>query len=91
MIAYDDVEDALARANGTRYGLNGSVWGTDPERAAALAARLECGTSWVNAHAVPTPGVPMGGHKWSGLGVENRLAGLLSFTETKVLHVVRGS
>ncbi|MFJ9377244.1 aldehyde dehydrogenase family protein [Streptomyces sp. NPDC101455] len=90
VIPYDDVEDALARANGTRYGLNGSVWGADPERAAALAARLECGTSWVNAHAVPTPGVPMGGHKWSGLGVENGLAGLLSFTETKVLHIVRG-
>ncbi|WP_329353667.1 aldehyde dehydrogenase family protein [Streptomyces sp. NBC_01261] len=89
VIPYDDVEEALARANGTHFGLDGSVWSADPERAAALAARLECGTSWVNTHAVPTPGVPLGGHKWSGLGVEGGLAGLLSFTETKVLHVIR--
>ncbi|MER7930108.1 aldehyde dehydrogenase family protein [Streptomyces sp. NPDC096057] len=90
VIAYDDVEEALARANGTQYGLDGSVWSADADRAATLAARLECGTSWVNTHSMPTQGVPMGGHKWSGLGVEGALAGLLSSTETKVLHVVRG-
>jgi len=81
---------ALIAENRTHFGLNGSVWSADPERAAVLAARLECGTSWVNTHAMPTPGVPFGGHKWSGLGVAGGLAGLLSFTETKVLHVVRG-
>ncbi|WP_245664903.1 aldehyde dehydrogenase family protein [Actinoplanes subtropicus] len=90
VIPYDDVEDALARANRTHFGLDGSVWSADPERAAVLAARLECGTSWVNTHAMPTPGVPFGGHKWSGIGVAGGLAGLLSYTETKVLHVVRG-
>ncbi|MFE3032619.1 hypothetical protein ACFXKY_13345 [Streptomyces canus] len=42
------------------------MWSADPERAAALATRLECGKSWVNTHAVPTPG----GSKWSGLGGE---------------------
>ncbi|MGW2517603.1 aldehyde dehydrogenase family protein [Streptomyces sp. NPDC001617] len=62
------------------------MWSADPERAAALATRLECGTSWVNTHAVPTPG----GSKWSGLGGEGGMPGLLSFTNTKVLHTIRG-
>jgi len=91
VIPYDDIDDAVARANRTHFGLDGSVWSADPERAAAVAARLECGTSWVNTHAMPAPGVPFSGHKWSGLGVAGGLAGLLSYTETKVLHVVRGS
>ncbi|WP_406445572.1 aldehyde dehydrogenase family protein [Streptomyces sp. NBC_00631] len=66
------------------------MWSADPERAAALATRLECGTSWVNAHAVPTPGVALDGNKWSGLGVEGGMPGLLSFTNTKLLHTIRG-
>lgn len=90
VIPYDDVKEAVARANGTHFGLDGSVWSADPERAATVAARLECGTSWVNTHGIPAPGVPISGHKWSGLGVAGGLAGLLSYTETKVLHVVRG-
>ncbi|WP_245567485.1 aldehyde dehydrogenase family protein [Nocardia vinacea] len=91
VMPYDDVEDALARANATCYGLNGSVWSADPERAAALATRLECGTSWVNTHGALRPDVPMGGHKLSGLGVEGGLPGLLSFTQAKVLHIMRPS
>lgn len=90
VIPYDDVEEAVARANSTHFGLDGSVWSADPERAAAVAARLECGTSWVNTHGMPAPGVSFSGHKWSGLGVAGGPAGLLSYTETKVLHVVRG-
>jgi acyl-CoA reductase-like NAD-dependent aldehyde dehydrogenase len=50
IVRYRDVKDALARANGTTFGLGGSVWSGDPDRAAAVACRLECGTASVNAH-----------------------------------------
>jgi acyl-CoA reductase-like NAD-dependent aldehyde dehydrogenase len=90
VIAYDDVEDALVRANASRFGLGGSVWSADLERATAVARRLECGTSWINAHAVPSPMAPIGGHKWSGMGIEGGLPGLLEFTEIKVLHTMKG-
>ncbi|MFJ1811228.1 MULTISPECIES: aldehyde dehydrogenase family protein [unclassified Streptomyces] len=69
------MEDALARANGTTYGLSGSVWGTDTDRAAVVAARLECGTAWVNTHYALGPHLPFGGHKWSG-GHRERCVGL---------------
>ena len=87
VLRYRDPEEALARANGTPYGLSGSVWSADPDRAAALAAGLECGTVWVNQHLVILPFTPFGGHKHSGLGVENGLPGLLGFTESQTFHL----
>ncbi|GAA5161407.1 aldehyde dehydrogenase family protein [Amycolatopsis dongchuanensis] len=90
VLAYDDVEDAIRRANATHYGLDGSVWSADPERAAAVAERLECGTAWLNTHALPHPAVPFGGWKHSGLGVESGVPGLVAFTESKVLYRVKG-
>ncbi|MFF4116454.1 aldehyde dehydrogenase family protein [Streptomyces sp. NPDC001714] len=89
VVPYTDVDDALDRANGTKYGLSGSVWGADPDRAAAVAARLECGTAWVNTHFALGPHQPFGGHKWSGVGTENGLWGHHSFTELQVLHRAR--
>jgi acyl-CoA reductase-like NAD-dependent aldehyde dehydrogenase len=64
----------------------GSVWGTDAERASEVAARLECGTAWVNTHLALQPNQPFGGAKWSGIGVENGPWGLYGFTELQVLH-----
>ena len=89
VVAVDDIDDAVARANGTSYGLGGSVWSSDDDRAAAVAQRLECGTAWVNTHAAAGPHQPVGGVKWSGVGVENGRWGLESFTELQVLHRAR--
>ncbi len=86
VIAYRDEDAAIAAANGTRYGLDGSVWSADPERAEAVAARLECGTTWINTHLANHPYQPFGGTKWSGLGTENGRWGLESFTEVRVTH-----
>jgi acyl-CoA reductase-like NAD-dependent aldehyde dehydrogenase len=86
VIAYRDLDDALDRANGTHFGLSGSVWSSDPERGAAVAAELECGTSWVNTHLALAPHQPFGGFKWSGIGVENGPWGLHGFTELQVIH-----
>jgi len=83
---YRDIDDAVARANATHFGLSGSVWSADPERAAQVAERLECGTAWVNTHLALAPHQPFGGAKWSGIGVENGPWGLYGFTELQVLH-----
>jgi acyl-CoA reductase-like NAD-dependent aldehyde dehydrogenase len=86
VIPYRDVDDALARANATTFGLGGSVWSADPDRAADVAERLETGTAWVNTHAALAPHQPFGGAKWSGIGVENGSWGLLGYTEIQVVH-----
>jgi acyl-CoA reductase-like NAD-dependent aldehyde dehydrogenase len=86
ILAYDSVDEAIARANDTDYGLCGSAWGTDIAAAAAVAEQLEVGTTFVNTHGVLLPTVPFGGAKSSGLGVENGVAGLLAFTEAQVVH-----
>jgi acyl-CoA reductase-like NAD-dependent aldehyde dehydrogenase len=90
VVAYDGIEDAVRRANDTHFGLSGSVWSADPDRAAAVASRLECGTSWINTHLAVGPHIPFGGSKWSGIGVENGSWGLLGFTEIQVLYRPRG-
>jgi acyl-CoA reductase-like NAD-dependent aldehyde dehydrogenase len=86
VIKYRDLDEALARANGTHFGLSGSVWSSDPDRAAEVAGQLECGTAWVNTHLALAPHQPFGGFKWSGVGVENGPWGLYGFTEIQVLH-----
>jgi acyl-CoA reductase-like NAD-dependent aldehyde dehydrogenase len=90
VVTYRNVEEAVERANGTHFGLSGSVWGADTERAAEVASRLECGTAWVNTHLALAPHQPFGGAKWSGIGVENGTWGLLSFCEPQVIHTARG-
>jgi len=89
ILRYSDIDDAVARANSTMFGLCGSVWGTDIDAAGAVAERLECGTTFVNTHAALLPTVPFGGSKWSGVGVENGVDGLLAFTQPQVVHTSR--
>jgi acyl-CoA reductase-like NAD-dependent aldehyde dehydrogenase len=89
VISYRDLDDAVRRANSTHFGLCGSVWTSDPERGSAVAAQLECGTAWVNAHMALTRGAPFGGAKWSGLGVEGGPWGVYGMTELQVLHRTR--
>ena len=87
LLTFTDVEAAVARANATRFGLGGSVWGADPRRAADVARRLDAGTVWVNAHGGSDPGIPFGGFKESGVGRGLGLMGLKSYVEPRVLHL----
>jgi acyl-CoA reductase-like NAD-dependent aldehyde dehydrogenase len=89
VIQYSDVEQAIAQANDSRYGLGASVWTADPERGRTLAPRVESGTVWVNTHQSGIPGQPFGGLKWSGIGVEGGPWGMLSYTELQAIHANR--
>jgi acyl-CoA reductase-like NAD-dependent aldehyde dehydrogenase len=86
ILGYRDLDDAVRRANATEFGLSGSVWGESSERAAEVAARLECGTAWVNTHLVLLPEQPFGGTKWSGMGIENGHWGVDAFSNLQVVH-----
>jgi acyl-CoA reductase-like NAD-dependent aldehyde dehydrogenase len=89
ILKFSDIEDALRRANDTRYGLAGSVWSSDSERAAAIAARLEVGTAWVNQHRATSATVPFGGAKESGIGRQYSLLGLKENMEPQVISVLK--
>ncbi len=84
LLKYSSVDEAVAKANETRFGLGGSVWGPEAE-ANAVALRIETGTVWVNEIHVHGVDIPFGGHKESGMGVENGAEGLAEFTNTKTL------
>jgi len=86
VLTYRDVDEVVERANATTFGLSGSVWSSDPDRAAGVASQLECGTAWVNTHLALAPHQPFGGFKWSGVGVENGPWGLAGFTEIQVQY-----
>ena len=86
IIRYTDLEDAIEQANGLDVGLGGSAWSSDVDKAKAVAARLECGTAWVNNHGAIKPFAPFGGVKGSGLGVEFGDLGLKEYTSVQVVH-----
>ncbi|MFG1855707.1 aldehyde dehydrogenase family protein [Actinomadura geliboluensis] len=83
---YDGVEEAVALANGTPYGLAGAVWGPDRDAAVAVARRLRTGQVDVNGGAF-NPAAPFGGYGRSGNGRELGRWGIEEFLETKALQL----
>lgn len=85
VIAYDGEDDALRIANDSPYGLSGTVFGADPERAANFAARMRVGTVNVNGGVWYSADAPFGGYKQSGNGREMGLAGFEEYLEVKTI------
>ncbi|MGH8993706.1 MAG: aldehyde dehydrogenase family protein [Acidimicrobiia bacterium] len=83
VVAYDDLDDAIARVNDTEFGLASSIWTADEDRGARLARRIHAGATFVNnsgLFAIDLKG-PMGGVKQSGVGRELAADGLYAYTE----------
>ena len=89
---FNDVEDAIRRANASLYGLNAAVFGRDVKRAHEVASRIQCGTVTVNeGHKAAWASVraPQGGWKQSGYGRRHGAEGILKFTQSQSISVQR--
>ncbi|WP_329459601.1 aldehyde dehydrogenase family protein [Streptomyces sp. NBC_01497] len=86
VLPYESLDEAVTAANSTGFGLGGSVWGTDLDRAEAVADRLECGTAWINHHAELSLAQPFAGIKESGVGVAGGPWGLYGNLRPFVVH-----
>jgi succinate-semialdehyde dehydrogenase/glutarate-semialdehyde dehydrogenase len=87
LFEFDDEAEALALANGTRYGLGASLWTRDLDRARRLAAEIEAGSVFVNAMVRSDPRLPFGGVKDSGFGRELGPEGLDAFVNLKTIWI----
>jgi len=85
VLPFDEVDEAIARANATPYGLSASVWSEDSNVARQLASRIDAGTVWLNQHLSILPMLPTVGLKTSGLGAENGPWGLESYLQIQTI------
>jgi acyl-CoA reductase-like NAD-dependent aldehyde dehydrogenase len=85
---YQDIDEVISRANDSEYGLGGSVWGRDVERATQVAMRIDSGTVWVNQFLAIDAEIPFRGSKQSGLGAELGIEGLHEYTQAHVVNAV---
>jgi 2-formylbenzoate dehydrogenase len=90
VLTFRDEAEAVRIANAVPYGLTGAVWTSDVRRAHRLARDIEAGYVWVNGSARHFWGVPFGGVKDSGIGREESLEELQSFTTLKAVNVLLG-
>lgn len=86
VVRYDTIDEAIAMANATRFGLAASIWTPDIAAADSIARRLEAGTVWINTIFDLDPASPFGGVKESGFGLENGQWGLDEFTTFKMIR-----
>ncbi|WP_349256783.1 aldehyde dehydrogenase family protein [Methanocella sp.] len=83
IVVVKGLDEAIERANDTKYGLGSSIWTNDMEKAKAACERLESGITWINQHVKLPPEMPFGGVKESGIGRENGLETIDAYYELK--------
>ncbi len=87
VIKYRDLDQAIAMANDSIYGLGGAVFSRDIPKAITIAKRIRTGTVWINDFHLINALAPFGGYKQSGVGRELGPHGLLEYTQAKHIHV----
>ena len=90
VIPFDEIDEAIAIANQTRYGLAGMVWTTNLNTAHRVAREVRTGTMWVNCYFVRDLRAPFGGYKDSGVGREGGEYSYEFFTESKAVVMKLG-
>jgi betaine-aldehyde dehydrogenase len=87
VLAFDDEDEVIARANGTQYGLSAGVFTNDLTRGHRMIAQLQAGTCWLNHYNITPIEMPFGGVKLSGIGRENGRAAIEHYTQLKSVYV----
>jgi acyl-CoA reductase-like NAD-dependent aldehyde dehydrogenase len=87
---FDGVEEAIAMANDTVYGLAASVWSKNIDTALTVTRRVRAGRFWVNTTMAGGPEMPLGGFKQSGWGREAGIYGVEEYTQVKSVHIEFG-
>jgi len=87
VLPFEDEAEAISLANGTKYGLSGSIWTRDIGRALRMAREIRSGLLSINSDSSSWIQAPFGGYRRSGLGKEQGLEGLQDFTEVKNVYV----
>ncbi|MGN6461596.1 MAG: aldehyde dehydrogenase family protein, partial [Pseudolabrys sp.] len=85
VVRFSDEEDALRKANGTRYSLAAGIWSRDIGRVHRFAKRVKAGTVWINTYGYTDVRLPWGGARDSGFGREHGDAAIENFTEPKAV------
>jgi len=86
-IDFADVDEAIARANDSNYGLAAAVWTRDIKKAHYVARKLQAGTVWINTYNIYDTAAPFGGYKQSGFGREMSMHALEHYTQVKSVWV----
>lgn len=87
-VPFDDLEDALVKANDSKMGLAATVWTKDISKAMTMINRLEAGVVYVNSPVRSDPNLPLGGYKHSGIGRELGKTGIYNYTTLKSVNIV---
>jgi betaine-aldehyde dehydrogenase len=90
VLAFEDEDEVVGRANATEFGLSAGVFTRDLDRAHRVIAELQAGTCWINHYNVTPIELPFGGVKLSGLGRENGRAAMEHYTQLKSVYVAKG-
>lgn len=90
MLVFDDEDEAVRRANASRFGLAAGVFTRDVARAHRVAGRLKAGLCWINNYNITPIEMPFGGAGESGIGHENSMAALDHYTQLKTVYVELG-
>jgi len=87
VLGFETPDEAMVRANASPFGLGGSVWTANVDKALELAEQFDAGSVWINHHSALSPEYPSGGFKLSGLGVEYGVHGLEEYTQHQVIRI----
>jgi betaine-aldehyde dehydrogenase len=88
LMRWRDEEEALSIANGTDLGLTASIWTNQLDAALRFSRKIDAGYVWINGSSTHFPGMPFSGRRESGVGSEEGIDELLSYTETKAIHML---
>ena len=91
IMKFDDIDDAITRANDNEYGLGGTIWAGDVDRGVEVAMKIDSGTVWVNKHLDLPFDIPFGGSKQSGIGREGGDEGLFAYSQPHVVNIAKAA